>query len=115
VSPLFSQLYIILVKKKEIEKEKREEELITVMLDGSELSERLMKVFLTLLLKMQLRGWQLLLVLQLVILLRVKRVSWSQVWYVSISISSFPKSVPDPSFGSFILLAPLKDPATSCL
>jgi hypothetical protein len=95
VSPLFSQLYIILVKKKEIEKEKREEELITVMLDGSELSERLMKVFLTLLLKMQLLDWQLLLVLQLVILLRVKRGSWFLVWYVSPSSYSIP-SVPYP-------------------
>jgi hypothetical protein len=74
-----------------------------------------MKVFLTLLLKMQLLGWQLLLVLRLVTLLRVKRVSWSQVWYVSISISSFLKSVPDPSFESFVFPAPLKKPSNSHL
>jgi hypothetical protein len=90
---------------------------MVVMRDGSELLERLMKVFLTLLLKMQLLGWQLLLVLRLVILLRVKRVSWFQVWCVSISLSSSLSPVPD-SYTSLIChqsplpicLAPLEDP-----
>jgi hypothetical protein len=83
---------------------------MVVMRDGSELLERLMKVFLTLLLKMQLLGWQLLLVLRLVILLRVKRVSWFQVWCVSISLSSSLSPVPDSYTPLPICLAPLEDP-----
>jgi hypothetical protein len=94
------------------ERDRERDELIIVMPDGSELLERLMKVFLTLLLKMQLRGWQLLLVLQLVILPRVKRVSWFQVWYVSFLCSHLYH--PSPS-QSLVLFAPLTDPAISLL
>ena len=94
-------------REKRGEREKEKEELITVMPDGSELSERLMKVYPTLPSKMQLLDWQLLLVLQLVTSPRVKRVSWFQVWYVP-PFSTSLSSVPSPA------LSPFRQDRSSC-